>query len=106
MGSSDLLLSTTGHCNITGRHIGTPKLLRVKYIQYPEEFISSDEIANQILSLTKLDWATATPLVREPVTLQFSRQVAYLTAAISEQEWKSIMEPKVNVILNKRPWFI
>ena len=101
-----ILLSTTGYTEIAKKRMGTPKLLRISVDQYPEEFLTLDEIAEQVFALTKLDWATATPIVREPVTLQFSRQVTYLTAAISEQEWKSIVHPKVNVILNRRPWFI
>ena len=106
LNKNEILISTTGHTPIAARRMGTPKLLHIKLEEYPSSFISIDDIALQILSLTKLDWATATPLIREPVTLQFSREIAYLTAAISEQEWQSITRPEVNVILNRRPWFI
>jgi len=102
----EILMSTTGYTRIAAQRMGTPRLLHIKIEEYPSSFISIDDVALQILSLTKLDWATATPLVREPVTLQFSREIAYLTAVISEQEWQSITRPDVNVILNKRPWFI
>ncbi|MEM3871135.1 MAG: hypothetical protein QXE05_01025 [Nitrososphaeria archaeon] len=101
------LMSTTGYTTIAARRMGTPKLLHIILkMQHPVKFIEMEDLALQILSLTKLDWATAVPLIREPVTLQFSREIAYLTAAISEQEWKSITSPDVNVILSKRPWFI
>lgn len=103
---NEILLSTTGFTTLAARRMGTPKLLHVTVKQYPKEFISLDDIALQVFSLTKLDWATVTPLVREPVTLQFSREVSYLTAAISEQEWQLIVRPEVNVILNTKPWFI
>jgi len=106
LNKNEILLSTTGYTEIASRRMGTPKLLRIRLEQYPEEFISIDDVAFQVLSLTKLNWATVTPLVREPVTLLFSREIAYLTAAISEQDWMSITRPEVNVILNKRPWFI
>ena len=101
-----ILLSTTGYTEIARKRMGTPKLLRISVDQFPDEFLTLDDIAEQVFALTKLDWATATPIVREPVTLQFSRQVTYLTAAISEQEWRSIVRPEVNIILNRRPWFI
>jgi len=101
-----ILMSTTGYTPIAARRMGTPKLLHITLREYPSKFISMDDIALQVLSLTKLDWATATPLVREPVTLQFSREIAYLTAAISEQEWQLMSRPEVSVTLSKRPWFI
>lgn len=106
LNQNEILLSTTGFTTLAAKRMGTPKLLHVRAKQYPSEFITIDEIALQVFSLTKIDWATVTPLVREPVTLQFSKEVSYLTAAISEQEWQSIIRPEVNVILNTKPWFI
>jgi argonaute-like protein implicated in RNA metabolism and viral defense len=104
---NSILMSTTGFTTTAARRMGTPKLLHiVSKMQHPSKFIEMDDLALQILSLTKLDWATATPLVREPITLQFSREIAYLTAALSEQEWKLITRPEVNVMLSRRPWFI
>ncbi|WP_456330659.1 hypothetical protein [Archaeoglobus sp.] len=106
MSENEILLSTTGHSEIASKRMGTPKLLKVRAVHNPEPFITLDEIAEQILALTKLNWATAAPIVREPVTLLFSREIAYLTAAVSEQEWESLNKPEVNVVLNKKPWFI
>lgn len=101
-----ILMSTTGYTPIAAKRMGTPKLLHIALNEYPSKFITMDDVALQVLSLTKLDWATATPLVGEPVTLQFSSEIAYLTAAISEQEWRSMIRPEVSVTLSKRPWFI
>jgi argonaute-like protein implicated in RNA metabolism and viral defense len=107
LGENAILMSTTGFTTIAAKRMGTPKLLHVvSRMQHPSKFIEMEDLALQILSLTKLDWATATPLVREPVTLLFSREIAYLTAVVSEQEWKSIIRPEVNAILSRRPWFI
>ncbi|MCD6592671.1 hypothetical protein J7L00_01090 [Candidatus Bathyarchaeota archaeon] len=106
LSKDEMLMSTTGHTPIAARRMGTPKLLHIRLEQYPSSFMNIDDVALQILSLTKLDWATAMPFVREPVTLQFSREIAYLTAVISAQEWQSITRPEVNVILSRRPWFI
>lgn len=106
LGNNEALLSTTGFTPIAKRRMGTPKLLHVRLYQRPDEFTNMDEVAYQILCLTKLDWATATPLVREPVTLQFSQEVAYLSAAISEQEWSLINKPEVSATLSRHSWFI
>lgn len=105
LGENEVLLSTTGASDVAGRRIGTPKLLHAQLVQDPS-FTTIDKIARQIFALTRLDWATATPLIREPVTLTFSRSVAYLTAAISAQEWEGIMNPQVNSTLYGKPWFI
>ena len=105
-GRNEALLSTTGFTSIAKRRMGTPKLLHIKLHQQPEEFTNMEEVVYQILCLTKLDWATATPLIREPVTLQFSQAVAYLSAAISEEEWSLINKPEVSTTLSRRTWFI
>jgi len=106
LGRNNALLSTTGFTPIAKRRMGTPKLLHIRLHQQPDEFTNLDEAVYQVLCLTKLDWATVTPLVREPVTLQFSRGVAYLSAVISEHEWSLINKPEVSTILNRRAWFI
>ncbi len=106
LSKNQILLSTTGHSSIAKKRMGTPKLLNIVLNQYPDDFISLDEIAHQVLSLTKLNWATAMPFVREPITLLFSKSIAYLTAALSEQQFKSMSKPEVNNILRKRPWFL
>jgi len=106
LGENDILLSTTGFTKIASMRMGTPRLLRIRLKQHPNEFLTINDVALQVLSLTKLDWATVAPFVREPVTLRYAREIAYLTAAISEEEWGRITRPEVNAILSKRPWFI
>lgn len=106
LNDDEILLSTTGASEQAARRMGTPRILHIRVNQHPERFLSLDDVASQVLSLTKLDWATATPMVREPVTMQFSQEIAYLTGAISEGEWVGLTEPRVNEILSKRTWFI
>lgn len=103
------LLSTTGistELKGTLRRMGTPKLLHIKTEQWPEEFITGDEIAFQALALTKLNWATTSVLIREPITLTFSKQLAYLTSAITEGEWKQLQTGPVNINMRSKPWFL
>jgi len=107
--NNEALLSTTGETPIAGRRMGTPKPLHIRILERPELFSGKngvDAIVNQVFALTKLNWATAMPMIREPITLVFSRAIAYLAAAISEQEWKGITASEVSPILNNKPWFI
>ena len=103
-----ILLSTTGTTDEFRRtfRMGTPKLLHVRTEQYPEEFITSDELAYQMLALTKLNWATTSVLIREPITLTFSNRLAYLTSVITESEWKQLQVGGVNINMRNKPWFI
>ena len=82
-----LLLSTTGYTDLAKRRLGTPQILNVTSRQYPERFISIEDIAQNILALTKLNYKTLTPTVGEPVTLLFSNLVAKFMAAFSETQF-------------------
>lgn len=106
--NGDILLSTTGTSPQFKRtfRMGTPKLLHIKTEQYPEEFINKDELAYQILALTKLNWATSSVLIREPITLTFSQALANLTSVITESEWQEIQKISVNINMRNKPWFI
>ena len=106
LGESDILLSTTGASEISGYRMGTPKLLHISYVQKPSDFLEAREVVEQVFSLTKLNWASATPLIRRPVSLEFSRRIAYLTAAISDPIWTGIVSSNVSAMLNNRTWFI
>ncbi|WP_148681234.1 argonaute/piwi family protein [Candidatus Nitrososphaera gargensis] len=103
---NDALLSTTGQSAAGGRRIGTPKILHISLYQPLSEFITMEEVVNQVVGLTKLDWATSMAFVREPVTIHFANEVAYLTAALTYSQWRSINGPAINSILNQRPWFL
>ena len=106
--NDDILLSTTGTTTEFKRtfRMGTPKLLHLKTEQYPETFINKDEIAHQVLALTKLNWATSSVLIREPITLTFSQALANLTSAITESEWQEIQKISINPNMRNKPWFI
>ena len=71
-----------------------------------DNFTSKESLIEGVFGLTKLNWATSMPLVREPITLSFSESIAYLTAVLSEKEWKGIIDTQVNPMLSRRPWFI
>ena len=59
-------------------------------------------MAGQILSLTKLNWASTDSLCAEPITTKYAGDVAYLTAAFMRQEGSFRLHP----VLERTPWFI
>ena len=59
-------------------------------------------IAVQILSLTKLNWASTDSLCGEPITTKYAGDIAYLTAAFLRQGNPFRLHP----VIEKTPWFI
>ena len=59
-------------------------------------------LASQILSLTKLNWASTDSLCGEPITTKYAGNIAYLTAAFLRQQ----EEFRVHGALERTPWFI
>lgn len=71
------ILYTTGYTESAGMYpgIGTPKPLGlIKY--YGEREI--EELALQVFALTKMNWNTVRPMLREPVTIEYARKVVDL----------------------------
>lgn len=101
-----ILISTTGY-NPYRKSIGTPKPLEVTiWVEPPVNtgFTRPDlrALANQVLSLTKLNWASTDSLCGEPITVKFAGDIAYLTDAFLRQTGKFRLHP----VLEKTPWFI
>lgn len=101
-----ILISTTGY-NPYRKTIGTPKPLEVSiWVEPPEntQFVRPDlrALANQILSLTKLNWASTDSLCGEPITIKYAGDIAYLTDAFLRQTGTFRLHP----ILEKTPWFL
>ena len=101
-----IFLSTTGY-NSFRRALGTPKPLEVAvWPRSPERVASLSPdlraLAVQVLSLTKLNWASTDSFCGQPITLKYAGDIAYLTAAFLRQS-----EPfKLHPALEKTPWFI
>jgi hypothetical protein len=60
-------------------------------------------LANQVLSLTKLNWASTDSLCAEPITTKYAGGIAYLTAAFLRQN-AGIFH--LHPVLERTPWFI
>jgi len=106
LNNNQYLLSTTGFSDIGPHGIGTPKLLHIIDYEYPEKFLGPEQIVEQVFALTKLNWASATPLIREPVSIRFSKSIAYTAASMNISSWKKINEPVILKSLEGKTWFL
>ncbi len=101
-----ILISTTGY-NAFQKSLGTPKPLEVTiWTERPETTPNSDpdlkSLAVQILSLTKLNWASTNSICGEPITTKYAGDIAYLTDAFLRQRGEFRLHPT----LENTPWFI
>jgi len=100
-----IYLSTTGH-NPFRKLLGTPILLEINVRSEGPEAkpMTADlhALAAQILSLTKLNWASTDSLCGEPITTKYAGDIAYLTAAFLRQTNSF----QLHECLEKTPWFI
>lgn len=104
-GKNQIYLSTTGN-NPFRRALGTPKPLELNvYVSRGNgENIPPDLriLASQVLSLTKLNWASTDSHCAEPITTKYAGDIAYLTDAFMRQEGEFRLHP----VLERTPWFI
>ncbi len=99
-------LSTTGY-NLVQKALGTPIMLEVnvRTVSAAEEKMPNLEcIAQHLLSLTKLNWASTRFFCHEPITTKYAGDIAYLMNAFlaSGTEKDFILNPR----LEKTPWFL
>lgn len=101
-----IYLSTTGY-NPYRKALGTPTPLEITIqTETPKGSPRAEpdlrSLAVQILSLTKLNWASTDSLCGEPITTKYAGDIAYLTAAFLRQS------PSFHLhkVLEKTPWFI
>lgn len=103
---NQILLSTTGY-NAFRKSLGTPKPLEVTIWTVKPEGIPASEpdlqsLAVQILSLTKLNWASTDSICGEPITTKYAGDIAYLADGFLRQASTF----RLHSVLEKTPWFI
>jgi len=103
-----LYISTTGY-NPYRRSLGTPLTLEVNiHTEEANGRVRKDQdlraLAHQILSLTKLNWASTDSLCGEPITTKYAGDIAYLTSAFLRQTQQAAF--KLHRVLERTPWFI
>ena len=104
---NQIYLSTTGY-NPYRKSIGTPQALEVNVYSTNDgedagKGLDFRALATQMLSLTKLNWASTDSLCGEPITIKYARNIAYLTAAFQRQKMGRF---KLHEVLERTPWFI
>jgi predicted HTH transcriptional regulator len=101
-----IYLSTTGY-NPYRKTLGTPQVLEINiWTEYSNKVPNAPPdlkaLAVQILSLTKLNWASTDSLCGEPITTKYAGNIAYLTDAFLRQG-KAF---KLHNVLENTPWFL
>lgn len=102
---NQIFLSTTGD-NPYRRALGTPKPLELNVtIETKNNIVKVPDLrilASQVLSLTKLNWASTDSHCAEPITTKYAGDIAYLTAAFMRQGGQFKLHP----VLERTPWFL
>jgi hypothetical protein len=101
-GPSRIYLATTGSNIFNAKGMGTPVPLELTVWADPAESRPPVEtIAQQILSLTRLNWASSRSFCREPITTKFAGDIANkMTAFMDNPNFV------VNSSLRNTPWFL
>ncbi len=104
---NQIYLSTTGY-NPYRKMLGTPQALEVNAyrdtdLDVTPKPVDHRALARQILSLTKLNWASTDALCAEPITTKYAKDIAYLTAAFQRQQRGQFL---LHPVLERTPWFI
>jgi len=102
LSETEVLLSATGYTDLSNKRIGTPVFLKLTFHQHPEPFVSGKDVAQQVIALTRLNYKAITPLVGQPVTMEYAALAARFMAAFSEQQWASVTNNRIRTV----PWFL
>ncbi len=100
--STRTYLTTTGG-NIHGQMgMGTPVPLELTvWADPPDATPPIDQVAQQVLSLTRLNWASTHDFCHEPVTTKYAGKIAWLMTRLAEDPSFSL-----NPSLRRVPWFL
>lgn len=99
---SRFYLATTGNNIFSQRSMGTPVPLELNIWADPVDALPShQDLSRQILSLTRLNWASSHNFCQEPITTKFAGDIASLMTIFME-------DPNftVNPSLRGVPWFL
>ena len=103
-GNNQFYLSTTGY-NVMKKSLGTPIMLEINVRTEPfkpELKLSYRVIAQHLLSLTKLNWASTQTIIGEPVTIKYANEIAQLSSVFYRRKG----EFHLHKVLEQTPWFI
>lgn len=96
-------ISTTGSNELGQRSLGTPQALEITVHRVNTRGPLDLRIyAQHILSLTKLNWASARTFARDPITIKFARDIAYLVNVFLAAFGEFRLHPD----LDRTAWFL
>lgn len=104
---STVFLCTTGRSEIRGARMGTPVNLRVYMkAKSPDSELNIYDIAKHVLALTKLNYGALSAVQRNPVSIAYSNELAYMTAALEHEEWEKLIKNPIAEKLKQVLWFL
>jgi predicted HTH transcriptional regulator len=96
-------ISTTGQNDLRQKGMGTPRPLEVQINRvHSKGELDARIYAQHVLSLTKLNWASTKDFCREPITLKFASDIAYLMNVFLVSFGSFKLHPR----LERTPWFL
>jgi len=102
LNNNQFLLATTGENIFNQKGLGTPRILNVTTLFLPEkQEVDLQPIAQHILSLTRLNWASTKQFSHEPITTKYAGDIAYLMNVLMQDEDFSL-----NDRVTSKPWFL
>ena len=97
------LLATTGPNEIGQRYIGTPRPIEVTINRInTNQSLDLPNYAQQILSLTRLNWASTRAFCHSPITIKFANDIAYLMNVFLATGETFVLHER----LRNTPWFL
>jgi len=101
-GDNQFFISTTGANMFNQRGMGTPKILTITvYSLEGTEKINLKTVAQHILSLTRLNWASTKNFCHEPITTKYAGDIAYFMNVFMTDAKFSVSER-----IRNKPWFL
>jgi ADP-ribosylglycohydrolase len=99
---NQFFMSTTGANIFHQKGMGTPKILSVVVINLKEpESINIQTVAQHILSLTRLNWASTRNFCHEPITVKFAGDISYFMNVFMNDPSFHVSER-----IRNKPWFL
>lgn len=97
------LIATTGQNDFGQKGLGTPRPLEVTVNRVRAKGkLDLRVYAQHILSLTRLNWASTKDFCREPITLKYASDIAYLMNVFLATSGEFRLHPR----LERTPWFL
>lgn len=96
-------IATTGRNDLGQKGMGTPRPLEVTVNRiHSKGDLDVRPYAQHMLSLTRLNWASVKDFCREPITIKFASNIAYLMNVFLLSHDGFTLHPR----LERTPWFL